>query len=283
MRGLIVAIMILMLATESFCQKYIEEKLEPALLEVTYERTKVLDTLDISNDYKKDVLTLTIGKTKSAFYSRQLKVRDSLERRYPEYAREQLRDPNRYSMKTSLPEEKIYKNYPENRIRVHDRYDLCNWIIDEDWEKPEWEIGDSVKVIMGYECVIATTNYRGRKWTAWFAPDIPIQDGPWKLCGLPGLILKVYDNNQHYNYEATSMKTDNIGFVEYFDYDASNRFVEKDRRKGLSRKLKAIHEDLHYIIVTSGAYGINKKGVTKRENIPHTNYDFEETDYPHDL
>ncbi len=38
-----------MLATESFCQKYIGEILEPALLEVTYQRIKVLDTLDISN------------------------------------------------------------------------------------------------------------------------------------------------------------------------------------------------------------------------------------------
>ncbi len=245
MKRLVLAMMILLLATESFCQKYIEEKLEPALLEVTYQRIKVLDTLDVTNDYKKDELTLTLGKTKSAFYSRQLKVRDSLERRYPEYAREQLRDPNRYSMKTSLPHEVIFKNYLENKIRVHDRYDLCSWIIDEDWQRPEWEIGDSVKVIIGYECVIATSNFRGRKWTAWFAPDIPIQEGPWKLCGLPGLILKAYDSNKHYSYEATSMKTENIGYVEYFDYDALNRYVEKGRRRGLSRKLEAIHEGLY--------------------------------------
>lgn len=282
MKKLLMFLMILTGTAFAFSQKFVEEKLEPAILEVTYERTKVLDTLDASNDWKKDVLTLTIGQTKSAFYSRSLKVQDSLERRYPDYASERLRDPDRYSIKASLPREVIYKNYPENKIRVMDRFDFCNWIIDEDWEKPEWEIGDSIMFILDYDCVVATSNFRGRKWIAWFAVDIPAQEGPWKLCGLPGLILKAYDSKLHYIYEATSLKTENIGFVEYFDYNASNRFGEKNRRKGLSRKQKYIHEDLRYMVLTSGAYGINKIGVKKRDIIPHTNYDFEETDYPHE-
>lgn len=281
-RTLALLLMILTATAGALSQKFIEEKLEPAILEVTYERIKVLDTLDASNDWKKDVLTLTIGQTKSAFYSKSLKVQDSLERRYPDYASERLRDPNRYSIKASLPREVVYKNYPENKIRVMDRYDLCNWIIDEDWEKPEWEIDDSTKVIMDYECVMACANFRGRKWIAWFAADIPIQEGPWKLCGLPGLILEAYDSKHHYTYEATSLKVEHVGFVEYFDYQTLNRFVEKNRRKGLSRKQKYIHEDLQYMVLTSSEYGINKKGVKKRDKIPHTNYDFEETDYPHE-
>ncbi|MDE5969330.1 MAG: GLPGLI family protein [Muribaculaceae bacterium] len=54
-------------------------------------------------------------------------------------------------------------------------------------KKPEWEIADETRDILGYQCFKATTDYRGRQWTAWFTPKIPMQDGPWKFCGLPVL------------------------------------------------------------------------------------------------
>lgn len=44
---------------------------------------------------------------------------------------------------------------------------------------------------MGYSCQKATTTFRGREFNVYFAKDIPIADGPWKLNGLPGLILEV--------------------------------------------------------------------------------------------
>jgi hypothetical protein len=44
----------------------------------------------------------------------------------------------------------------------------------------------------------ATTSFAGRNYEAWFTPEIPISDGPYKFYGLPGLIFKICDKkNQH--------------------------------------------------------------------------------------
>lgn len=63
-----------------------------------------------------------------------------------------------------------------------------------------WEITNEVDTIGNYQVVKAMTNFRGREFTAWFAPSIPIGFGPWKLKGLPGLILKMYDQEQKFTW-----------------------------------------------------------------------------------
>jgi GLPGLI family protein len=36
------------------------------------------------------------------------------------------------------------------------------------------------------------SNFRGRNYYAWYAPDIAVYSGPWKLNGFtPGMILSV--------------------------------------------------------------------------------------------
>ena len=58
--------------------------------------------------------------------------------------------------------------------------------------------GDSV--IGGYACKKAVCELRGRKWTAWYTLDLPYSDGPWKLCGLPGLILAASESEGIYSF-----------------------------------------------------------------------------------
>lgn len=66
--------------------------------------------------------------------------------------------------------------------------------------KFEWELINEKKEINGYQCYKAVANFRGRKWEAWYSPDIPINYGPWKFWGLPGLIFEVTDVDKIYNF-----------------------------------------------------------------------------------
>lgn len=76
----------------------------------------------------------------------------------------------------------------------------------------DWQTSNEQKLIGGIPCLMAVTQFKGRRYTAWYAPSITIPDGPWKLGGLPGLILEAYDNddNWHMTY---------VGKQEVGDFD----------------------------------------------------------------
>ena len=91
----------------------------------------------------------------------------------------------------------------------------------EPYTPQNWNITDSTSVILGYECIKATCDYHGRHWTAWFTTELPIHDGPWKLCGLPGLILSADESSGQHSFTATYISTSdrpitpNIGAGHY--------------------------------------------------------------------
>lgn len=62
--------------------------------------------------------------------------------------------------------------------------------------KIDWKISNETKEIGNFECTKATANFRGRDYTAWFTFSIPLPYGPWKLQGLPGLVLEAYDTDK---------------------------------------------------------------------------------------
>jgi GLPGLI family protein len=67
------------------------------------------------------------------------------------------------------------------------------FLMNEPIEKIEWTIQSETKLLDTFLCQKATCNFRGRNYTAWFCKDLPYSLGPWKLNGLPGLILEAFD------------------------------------------------------------------------------------------
>lgn len=101
----------------------------------------------------------------------------------------------------------IYKNHPSGRL-THTEKICQDWFSYEE-EMPQlgWELTDSVATVLGYECRGARCRFRGREWTAFYSEDIPLTDGPWKLGGLPGLIMKASDQQGHYTFECIGIKS----------------------------------------------------------------------------
>ncbi len=74
------------------------------------------------------------------------------------------------------------------------------YLIEDDMHPMEWSLKDSTRKIGPYLCQLATCQFRGRDYIAWFTPEIPLSGGPWKLGGLPGLILEAYDSKKEVVY-----------------------------------------------------------------------------------
>lgn len=88
----------------------------------------------------------------------------------------------------------------------------------------QWTLHNETMTILEHRCQKATCHWRGRDYVAWFAPDIPVKRGPWRFNGLPGLILKLYDTNHFYIFEAVSLKNVNEPMMLYdFNYRKTTR------------------------------------------------------------
>lgn len=101
----------------------------------------------------------------------------------------------------------------------------------------EWEFlsGDSVS-ILGYECGKATAEFAGRRYTAWFTPEIPLPFGPYKFGDLPGLILKIEDSERQFIWEAIGIERTNDPIIEYsYQDNKDKRCSASDVQKTLVR------------------------------------------------
>lgn len=94
----------------------------------------------------------------------------------------------------------IVKIYPQMKQQFIDDISMEGQYGYESNLKFKWDILPENEVIGEYKVQKATTEFGGRKWVAWFSKDIPFQDGPYKFCGLPGLIVKIEDSEKNYSW-----------------------------------------------------------------------------------
>ena len=235
---------------------------------------------------EKDVpFVLLANPMESKFYCIHTEYKDSLEAtpQGKQLSRQMLTEALNHYMNTkdeSLMSSVVYKtqlyvfkSFIENLFDVYDNVGIQGrFHYVEPIESIDWNISDSTKNILGYDCFMAETDYHGRPWTVWFTPEIPIMDGPWKLQGLPGLILEAYEPTGQHTFIATGIENSNQEMLPVYNfkkYDKSNRIdmlkMERNFRDNQNSMIKAqIDLDL---------------GTDSYPSEEAKKYDFLETDY----
>lgn len=187
----------------------------------TFSDQKVLDTvsyrfvydaqakiLENSNLKKTDEHWLDIGKKGISYYysawqMRNIQINDSI-RSIGGTTTDVQRVKYQLGVETSNFFYFIFKNYPHKGQQTVD-YVMMDIFQYQEPMGQKWELLEGDTLIMNHPCQKAVCDYHGRTWTAYYATDIPISDGPWKLCGLPGLILKAYDSTDSFSFNCVGI------------------------------------------------------------------------------
>lgn len=218
---------------------YAQKKIDEAYLKCQYDYTYVVDTL--SGKTAKDWLVLQIGKNMSKSYSYYSMQVDSIFASPDRdvILRQQINAA--IGSKTEWPHKRmkayVYKNYPQGKMTVTDGLLMQDYIYEDTLYAQNWVIQDSSKLILGHECQKAVCLYRGHCWTAWFAMDIPITDGPWKLCGLPGLIMEATSEDNSHAFKLLGLeKVSKEPIVFSKTYVGNNKFENTTFEKFLKEQ-----------------------------------------------
>jgi GLPGLI family protein len=165
-----------------------------------YEYSFIVDSTNTA-DLQKEMLVLDVNPTGSKFFSYEKFKSDSL--MSIEIEKQRHSNSDIINFNPTYKGKIIYtisKNYPDFKTFLHigmgtDEYEVL------DDRKMVWKISSDKEKIGEFEAQEAEIEIFGRKWIAWFTTEIPIQDGPYKFSGLPGLIVKIEDNTKTHSFE----------------------------------------------------------------------------------
>ncbi|MES2004991.1 MAG: GLPGLI family protein [Bacteroidota bacterium] len=99
-----------------------------------------------------------------------------------------------------------YKRVEEGKLSLISFAGGKVFSIDEAIPTINWTITQDTKDIGGMSCQKATAMFRGRDYEAWFCSQLPYSNGPWKLGGLPGLIMEAYDTKKEVMFTFTAFE-----------------------------------------------------------------------------
>lgn len=197
--------MLLIASLLSWMHTYSQDKV---VLNVVYEFSYVRDLSARNMPYKTNMV-LSLGKSSSRYgtenvYNSKMKknvekkaVISSAPKPTVTVAGGPLLIVSKYG---AVINEEIIKDIDREKMNVYATMGFKTYNVRADIPKIAWQIHPDKKMIGKYNCQKATGACGGRTYTAWFSPDLPFRDGPWRLSGLPGLILEAQDEKNEISF-----------------------------------------------------------------------------------
>lgn len=179
------------------------QKAEPAKARVTYHFTHIRDTTQRGTPYKED-LELLLGQNASAYTS--INARIQTERMTNEINQQfkNAPDPNHVDLTLSgmraVADDEYFQFTAEHKLFIKQRI-INFYLTEEPLPVIKWTTSQDTLTINTLHCQKATTHFKGRDYEVWFCADMPFHAGPWKLNGLPGLIIQAADSKKEVIFE----------------------------------------------------------------------------------
>ncbi|KQN35129.1 hypothetical protein ASE92_10940 [Pedobacter sp. Leaf41] len=205
MKSTLISSVMTLFAVSTFAQNP-----DKALARVRYTYTHIQDTTQKDKPHKENMLLVT-GKNASVYTSYD-KLNQALNAK--KQIEEQIKNQTgSNSMKieikseTKSPTTAVDYFFFANEGKMFSKEKLLNhYLIEETAPQIDWKITKDTMSFSGIPCQKAMANFKGRNWIAWYATDIPFQSGPWKLNGLPGLIIEAYDEKKEVKFEFAGLE-----------------------------------------------------------------------------
>jgi len=202
-------LLLLLLTLNTFAQEL--QPVDSTKWLCTYDYNFLLDSTN-NNSRRNDQMYLQIGSHLSKFTCALFFLQDSAlyftELKNLDMATtiNQVMKSTNGVRSSTLSMYRIYKNYPSKGLMTFNAFDDKYYKVEQTM-KMKWKLVTQKDTgIFGYSCQQAQTSYAGREWVAWYSPQIPLPDGPYKFNGLPGLILKISDTRNLHCFTLNAIK-----------------------------------------------------------------------------
>jgi GLPGLI family protein len=176
---------------------------------VHYKFSHIRDTTNRDKPYTENMI-LFLGAQSSAYKSYDRKLQDAMMKKQ---VAQQIADqkgsggPIRINVTSRVATTRTeFYQFPLDKKLVRKERLITPYLIEEQMPVINWKISNDTASFSGLHCQKATGHFKGRDYTAWFCPDLPFHSGPWKLNGLPGLIVEAYDTNKEVVFKFDSME-----------------------------------------------------------------------------
>ncbi|SFB87805.1 GLPGLI family protein [Zunongwangia mangrovi] len=218
---------------------------------VSYKLTYKLDSTDLESS-KSEIMWLFANNESSLFLSRGAALKDSMSVNVSVADIGSERWKSRIKAAKTDFKYKIFKNKSENKLGYGIKLMDDKLYYSQDIDKIQWEIQAEAKEISGYQVQKATTSFAGRDYIAWFTPEIPLSDGPYKFAGLPGLIVEIRDTEDEYIFEFKGFEE----LVDPLEYQIVPKGFKEVKKKELLDLVSTYEKDpISYINNYVGAGG----------------------------
>lgn len=237
---------------------------EPIDLLVSYELNQLCSPASDNNPNEwrvKETLMLEIGQ--GIAHSYVVREKNKLQGQFQMYSSKNSWKVEMFQLHALVGE--TYMGYPKKGTltQVVDLDAAGVYKYTESIPKIKWKIESGQKEILGYKCQQALCTFRGRQYEVWFTTDIPLSYGPWKLQGLPGLILEAKDSKGEYHFTAVGIEKGN-GDKKIQFYAEPIRDIKRNRALKMEKMLHRDHGAF------TADYGITFKMEGGYEHFPRT-------------